>query len=66
MGKSEKGDEILAFLRAVDSVLSADEGAAVGLIKQYNLVREHLPTQLLNSKPVSSYMRLISTSFYVS
>lgn len=51
-GKSEKVDEVLAFLRAVEAVLTADEAAAIDLIKKYGLVREHLPTHLLNSKPV--------------
>lgn len=51
-GKSEKADEILAFLRAVEAVLTADEATAVDLVKKYGLVREHLPTHLLNSKPV--------------
>ena len=54
-GKSEKADEVLAFLRAVETVLTADEATAIELIKKYNLVREHLPTQLLNSKLVSTY-----------
>ena len=51
-GKSEKADEILAFLRAVEKVLTADEATAIDLIKKHGLVREHLPTNLLSSKPV--------------
>lgn len=55
-GKSEKTDEILAFLKAVETVLTADEATAIDLIKKYGLVREHLPTHLLNSKPVCVLM----------
>ena len=51
-GKSEKADEILAFLRAIETVLTADEAAAIDLIRKYGLVHEHLPTHLLNSKLV--------------
>ena len=51
-GKSEDVDEVLAFLKAVEKVLAADEATAIDLIKKYGLVREHLPTHLLNSKPV--------------
>lgn len=52
-GKSEKANEILEFFRAVETVLIANEATAIDLIKKYSLVREHLPTHLLNSKPVS-------------
>ena len=52
-GKSEKVDKVLAFLKAVEKVLTADEATAIDLIRKYGLVREHLPTHLLNSKSVS-------------
>jgi len=56
-GKSEQADEILAFLRAVETVSTANEATAIDLIKKNGLVREHLPTHLLNSKQVSKLVK---------
>lgn len=45
-------NETLAFLEAVEAAKTADEAAAIQLIRECGLVREHIPTKLLNSENV--------------
>lgn len=57
MIENAKNSEALEFIRAVKqaSALANDEAGekrCVELIKEYGLVREHIPTQLLNSSKV--------------
>ena len=52
-GGGDEVDGVLQFLQAVESVkVAQDEGSAVEMIQQHKLVREHVPTQLLNSTKV--------------
>lgn len=45
--------KVKEFLQAVDSAKTCnDENMMVNLIRQYNLVREHVPTELLKSEKV--------------
>ena len=54
LGKSEETDEVVAFLDAVElAKVACDEGTMLDLIKRFSLVREHVPTELLNSQAVS-------------
>ena len=52
-GKGREVDETLAFLEAVEAAKTADEATIVKFIREYGLVREHVPTTHLNSIPVS-------------
>lgn len=53
----QAGDEeifkTLSFLEAVEAVKTADEATVVKFIRENGLVREHVPTQHLNSQAVS-------------
>lgn len=53
VGKGPEVDEVLAFLEAVEMAKSADEATLVKYIREYGLVREHIPTTHLNSVSVS-------------
>jgi 60 kDa SS-A/Ro ribonucleoprotein len=56
--RSATTDAVLQFLNAVEAVKQltvADLPQVVYLIQRHNLVREHLPTQLLNSIQVGIY-----------
>lgn len=53
VGKGPEVDEVLAFLEAVEMAKSADEATLVKYIREYGLVREHIPTTHLNSISVS-------------
>ena len=46
-------DDTLEFLRAVETAKECDEQTLIQLIRKYNLVREHIPTQFLKSSGVS-------------
>lgn len=46
-------DEVLAFLEAVEVAKTADEADVIRLIREQGLVREHIPTPMLNSANVS-------------
>lgn len=48
-------NETLAFLEAVEAAKTADQSAIIQLIREHGLVREHIPTTLLNSVHVSVY-----------
>ncbi len=43
---------VLAFLSAVEQAKECDEGVLLDLIRGHGLVREHIPTQQLNSEKV--------------
>lgn len=45
--------ETLAFLEAVEAAKTADEGTLVQFIRENGLVREHVPSEHLNSQAVS-------------
>jgi len=45
--------EIISFLETVEAAKTADEGTVVQFIREQGLVREHVPTTLLNSTAVS-------------
>lgn len=50
-------EDLMQYLQAVDSVkVAVTEGEVVRHIKQYKLVREHIPTKYLNSKGVRCKM----------
>ncbi len=48
--------DTIIFLKAVDSAKTADEAALVQYIREMGLVREHIPTQFLNSTTVSFFL----------
>lgn len=48
-GKGREVDEALVFLEAVEAAKTADEATVVKFIREYGLVREHVPTTHLNS-----------------
>lgn len=50
---NEEVDNTLEFLHAVQMAKECDEQTLIQLIRQHNLVREHIPTQFLNSSSVS-------------
>ena len=52
-GSDGEVGEALEFLEAVESAKTADESTLVRLIKEKGLVREHIPTNHLNSIDVS-------------
>lgn len=54
-GQGDNVSQVLAFLEAVETAKTADEATMVRFIREYRLVREHVPTTLLNSKHVSSH-----------
>lgn len=51
-GRSEEVESVLTFLNAVELAKESDETMIVQLIKDHGLVREHVPTQHLNSESV--------------
>lgn len=54
---AKKPCEYIGILQGVEEVKQAKNvGDVVRLIEQYNLVREHIPTQWLNSIPVWEYL----------
>ncbi len=53
-GQGDSVPQVLSFLGAVEASKTADEASMVGFIREYKLVREHVPTPLLNSEQVSS------------
>ncbi len=58
-------DTVLAFLEAVEAAKTADEATMVSFIREYRLVREHVPTDLLNSERVSLIVELPETCLEV-
>ena len=53
VGKGSEVEEILVFFEAVEAAKFADEGTLVKFIRENGLVREHIPTNHLNSVAVS-------------
>ena len=52
-GKGGEVERVLGFLGAVEEAKTTDEATLVKLIQEMGLVREHVPTTLLNSAIVS-------------
>ena len=55
VGLGQEVDEVLTFLEAVESAKDAKEADLVQLIQKFRLVREHIPTEHLNSKLVCMF-----------
>ena len=52
-GKEGDVAKTVKYLEAVEAAKTADEATMIRLIKEHRLVREHVPTELLNSEAVS-------------